>query len=121
MAHANAMRSAPAWSLLALLTGCATAPPAPISEQQARTFRETVVTAERAIIIGNNPAAEVALRNAKSDFYYAEHSPMNPERARSMATQAQAEAELAVSLSRSQDAATLTAVVTPAAVAADSR
>jgi hypothetical protein len=92
-----------------------------ISEQQARTFRETVDIAERAIAAGENPAAESALRNAKSDFYYAEHSPMNPERARFLAGQAQAEAELADKLSRDQGAARLTAAAPPPAVAADSR
>jgi hypothetical protein len=89
-------------SLLALLAGCATASPVPISAEQERTFRDTILAAERANASGRSGEAATALQEAKSDFYYAEHSPMNPERARTMAVRAQHEADAAVVLSRGQ-------------------
>jgi hypothetical protein len=95
------------WPIMGLLAGCATAPPEPISAQQVRTFHETVRIAEQATLAAGNADAEAVLRSAKSDFYYAEHSPMDPERARLMAARAQAEAESAVALSRGLAAAKL--------------
>jgi hypothetical protein len=79
--------TASAWLLLALLAGCATMAH-PISPQQARTFRETVRVAEQANAFAQSGPAAESLREAKSDFYYAEHSPMNPERASQMAARA---------------------------------
>jgi hypothetical protein len=86
--------------IMGLLAGCATAAPEPISAQQVQTFRETVRIAEQATLAAGNADAEAALRSAKSDFYYAEHLPMDPDRARLMAARAQAEAESAVALGR---------------------
>ena len=87
-----------AWLALGLLAGCATAAPEPISAQQAQTFRATIGLAERAA--RDNARVAAAVREANADFYYAEHCPMDPERARTMAIQAQAEADSAVALSR---------------------
>jgi hypothetical protein len=82
------------------LTSCATAPPV-VSALQVKTFEDVVLSAEAAGACDNPPEAARQLRDAKSDFYYAEHSPMNPERARRMVMTAQAEAVAARDLARS--------------------
>jgi hypothetical protein len=96
------MKTLPLWILLTAVAGCATAAPEPISAQQAKAFRDSVHAVEHASADGECPQAEAALRTAQSDFYYAEHSPMNPDRARVMAVQAQEEADSAVALSQSR-------------------
>jgi hypothetical protein len=87
-------------SIVALLSSCATAPPA-ISARQEEAFHDVVRSAEAAGAGENPPTAASRLRDAKSDFYYAEHSPMNPARARRLVATAQAEAESARDLAQS--------------------
>jgi len=83
--------------ILALLAGCATTGEQdPISRQQRLRFQQTVHTAEQLLATGDFPRAAVRLREAQSDFYYAEHSPSAPERARTLAVKAQKDAESAV-------------------------
>src|SRR4051812_11114235 len=88
-------------SLLSLAaSACATAPP-PISAAGAHRFHDTVAQAKRAgADDGYSPAAH-KLRDAEADFYYAEHLPSDPEKARRMAQQAQQEADEALLLARS--------------------
>jgi hypothetical protein len=82
-----------------VLWGCATAPPA-ISALQVKAFDDVVRSAEAAGACDNPPEAARQLRDAKSDFYYAEHSPMDPNRARRTLVTAQAEAEAARDLAQ---------------------
>jgi hypothetical protein len=94
------MRSLPLM-IFALLAGCATAAPEPISLQQRLTFQETVRAAEHQLASGDfPPVVAVRLREAKSDFYYAEHSPSAPERANSLAIKAQKDAEAVLEMTR---------------------
>ncbi|MDB4979798.1 MAG: hypothetical protein JWM82_550 [Myxococcales bacterium] len=78
--------------------GCATAEVSPISVAQAKSFQSVVAQAKR--VGGDEPfsPAQAMLRAAESDFYYAEHLPRDPERARQLAAAAQAEADTALRL-----------------------
>jgi hypothetical protein len=79
--------------------GCAVARD-PIPARQTVAFRETVERVERGTSGRNCSEADRQIRIAESDFYYAEHSPRDPKRAKAMARQAQAEADSAVALMR---------------------
>lgn len=98
--------------------GCATAPPV-LSSLQVNAFNATVRQAEAAG--ASNGPAETAtlLREAKSDFYYAQHLPADPDRARAVAIRAQASAtkalEAAQANARNRLALSSDALVTAAA------
>ena len=86
--------------LLAVLGGCATVEPFVVSDRQRDHF-EQVVHAAEAATAADGPAQAVALvAEAKSDFEYAQHLPMYPERARSLAAKAQHEADTALWMAR---------------------
>jgi len=80
--------------------GCATAPPLVISPQQRTRFQNLVRDAEAAGAAQGPPAAAARLADAKSEFEYAQHLPMYPDRARLLVAQAQADAEAALELAR---------------------
>jgi hypothetical protein len=84
-----------------LAFGCATASTAPIiTADQEATFHALVEKARRAGATGRYTPAGAKLADAESDFYYAQHLPREPERARRMAAQARAEAEAALLLAQ---------------------
>jgi hypothetical protein len=89
----------PAFALASI--SCATAPPPVISVQQARAFDDVVHQAEAAGVTEDSSKAGALLRDAKSDFYYAEHLPSDPDRARDIAYRALAKAQTALGLARS--------------------
>lgn len=105
------MRSFALWILpLSLMAGCATvAVREPITPQQRLTFQDTVRTCERNTAGNDFPEAAAQLREAQADFYYAEHSLMDPERAEAMAIKAQREAQAALEMTqrRQRDLAAL--------------
>lgn len=80
--------------------GCATAQPLVISPQQRTRFHDLVRDAEAAGAAQGPPAASARLADAKSEFEYAQHLPMYPDRARLLVAQAQADAEAALELAR---------------------
>jgi hypothetical protein len=86
--------------IISSLSGCATATPI-ISAAQADAFRDVVRSAEAAGAGGPPPEAARQLRDAKSDFYYAQHSPMNRDRAHRLSVAALTEAEAARDLAQS--------------------
>ena len=95
---------------LGVIAGCATtAAREPITRQQRLTFQDTVRICERNSAANDFPEATSRLQEAKADFYYAEHSLMDPERAESMAIKAQREAESALEMTerRQRDLAAL--------------
>lgn len=84
-----------------LAVGCATASTAPvITGEQEAGFHALVEKARKAGATGRYTAAGAKLADAESDFYYAQHLPREPERARRMAAQARAEAEAALALAQ---------------------
>jgi len=89
-------------AFIALIEGCATAKPDVISAQQVAAFRAVVRQAEAAGAAEEPYQAAALLRSAQSDFYFAQHLPADPVRARDIARQAQAEAERALNLARAQ-------------------
>jgi hypothetical protein len=104
------MKNLALWILpLSLLVGCATAAREPITRQQRLTFQDTVRTCERNTAANDFPEAATQLREAKADFYYAEHSLMDPARAETMAIKAQREADAALEMTqrRQKDVAAL--------------
>lgn len=84
---------------LAILGGCATAQPL-MSQGQVKRFDDVVRDAEAAGAAAEPPAAAEHLRDAKSEFEYAQHLPRDPEHARKLLEQAQADADLALTLAR---------------------
>ena len=80
--------------------GCATAQPLVISPQQRTNFETLVRDAEAAGAAEGPPAASARLADAKSEFEYAQHLPLYPDRARLLIVQAQADAEAALELAR---------------------
>jgi hypothetical protein len=87
------------------VVGCATAQPLVISPQQRSRFQDLVRDAEAAGAAEGPPAASARLANAKSEFEYAQHLPMYPDRARLLVAQAQADAEAALELARREEQA----------------
>jgi hypothetical protein len=82
--------------LVATALGCATAEPFVVSDQQ-RTHFDQVARAAEAATAADGPAEAAALvTEAKSDFEYAQHLPMYPDRARGLAAKAQHEADTAL-------------------------
>ena len=79
--------------------GCATAPPL-VSPDQRKSFEDVVRQAEAAGAATEPPAAAEKLRDAKSEFEYAQRIPRDPEHARQLLEQAQGDAELALTLAR---------------------
>jgi hypothetical protein len=75
--------------------GCATAPPV-LSSLQVNAFNATVRQAEAAGATEGPQETAALLREAKSDFYYAQHLPADPDRARAVAVKAQANATKAL-------------------------
>ncbi len=88
---------------LLLTFGCAEIAPA-ISVDQTRTFQQAVERARRAGAGDEYSPAGSKLRDAESDFYYAQHLPSDPARARAMAAKAREEADAALRLIQSGDA-----------------
>jgi hypothetical protein len=84
--------------------GCATAQPFAPSSQQCSEFDDVVRKAEAAGALEGPPEATTRLADAKSEFDYAQHIPLYPERARGLAAKAQADAELALALARQHQA-----------------
>ena len=80
--------------------GCATAQPLVISPQQRTRFQNLVRDAEAAGAAEGPPAASARLADAKSEFEYAQHLPMYPDRARLLIAQAEADAEAALEIAR---------------------
>ncbi len=86
--------------LVAVVGGCATVEPFVVSDQQRARFEQVVQAAESEAAT-DGPARAVALiGEAKSDFEYAQHLPMYPERARALAAKAQHEADTALWMTR---------------------
>jgi hypothetical protein len=84
---------------LAIFGGCATTQPL-MSQGQAKRFEDVVRAAEAAGASAEPPAAAEHLRNAKSEFEYAQHLPREPDHARQLLVQAQADADLALTLAQ---------------------
>jgi hypothetical protein len=85
--------------LLMLVGGCATAQPL-VSPGQRKSFEDVVRQAEAAGAATEPPAAVEKLRDAKSEFEYAQRIPRDPAHARRLLAQAQGDAELALTLAR---------------------
>ena len=97
------------WLGLALVAvlGCATAEPFAISDQRRARFEQVAQQAEAAAASTGPAAASTLVTEARSDFEYAQHLPMYPERARALADRAQHEADTALSMTqRARSAAT---------------
>jgi hypothetical protein len=86
--------------LLTALAGCATASAPLVSARQVHDFRAVVRQAEAAGALDLSSEAGRVLAEAKSDFYYAQHLPADPDRARRIAAQAQLDAERALRMAR---------------------
>ncbi|HVZ85409.1 MAG TPA: hypothetical protein VHG72_00445 [Polyangia bacterium] len=93
------MRTLGFW-LLAGALGCATTQPFVPSDRQRADFDDLVRKAEAAGALDGPPEAAARLADAKSEFTYAQHIPLYPERARGLAAKAQSDAELALALAR---------------------
>jgi hypothetical protein len=87
-------------SLLLVFGGCATAPPPIVSAAQKQAFSDVVRKAEAEGAATDPPEAAQLLREAKSEFDYAQRMPRTPARARSMLKKAQADAEAALLMAR---------------------
>jgi hypothetical protein len=95
------MRTWLAWLTTSIALGCASSPPPePISAQQRERFRVTVAAARDLGPSWDCPASDTQLRAAESDFFYAEHLPQDPQRARQIAQRAQQQAQAALDLCR---------------------
>jgi len=99
---------------LGLGLGCATTTNRPvITADQEATFRAVVEKARKAGATGSLTPAGSKLADAESDFYYAQHLPSDPARARRMAEQAQAEAEAALTMAQGHGAAQIALTTAP--------
>jgi len=85
---------------LAAVGGCATAPAPVLSSLQVNAFNATVRQAEAAGASEGSTEAATLLREAKSDFYYAQHLPADPRRARDVAVKAQLNATRALEVAQ---------------------
>jgi hypothetical protein len=86
-------------AFLMIVGGCATAQPL-VSPGQRKSFEDVVRQAEAAGAATEPPAAALHLRDAKSEFEYAQRIPRDPAHARRLMEQAQGDAELALTLAR---------------------
>jgi hypothetical protein len=84
--------------LLAGAVGCATVQPFALSQGQRADFDEVVRKAEAAGALEGPPEATARLADAKSEFEYAQHIPLYPDRARSLVVKARTDGELALAL-----------------------
>jgi hypothetical protein len=87
-------------SLLVGLSACATATPPAVSIQQINAFDDLVKRAEAAGAAEEPQEAAARLHEAKSDFYYAQHIPADPDHARRLVAKAQADAQAALDLAQ---------------------
>ncbi|HXJ22937.1 MAG TPA: hypothetical protein VMT03_22150 [Polyangia bacterium] len=85
---------------MAAALGCATAQPFSISDQRRARFEQVAQQAEVAAAAGGPAAASALVTEARSDFEYAQHLPMYPERARRLADKAEHEADTALSMTQ---------------------
>jgi hypothetical protein len=85
--------------VLVLSAGCATAQPV-VSDGERQAFAKVIREAEAEGAASEPPDAVALLRDAKSDFDYAQRLPMNPVKARHMLATAQKEAQKALALAR---------------------
>jgi hypothetical protein len=83
---------------LVAVFGCATAEPFAVSDQRRARFEQVARAAEAATAADGTSAAAALVTEARSDFEYAQHLPMYPERARALADKAQHEAEAALTM-----------------------
>jgi hypothetical protein len=88
--------------LLTTTLGCAAAAPFEISDQQRKHFEDVVRDAEATGAAEAPSLAAERLADAKSEFEYAQHLPLYPDRARALADKAQADAETALQLAQAQ-------------------
>ena len=98
-----------AFCLAAAALGCATAQPLLISDHQRKSFEDVVRDAEAAGATEGPPQATARLADARSEFEYAQHLPLYPDRARLLVAKAQADAELALQLAQTEARAHLVA------------
>ncbi|HVZ73147.1 MAG TPA: hypothetical protein VHJ20_12290 [Polyangia bacterium] len=106
------MRSGKLWVVAVGLVGmgCATAgPPSVVTAQDRRRFDDVVAAAEASGVGDSSTDAARKLADAKSDFEYAQHIPLYPERAKALVAQAISEGEASLELARAQQRAVIEA------------
>jgi hypothetical protein len=96
----NSMKNLMLGLVVAGPLGCATTTPPVVSEQQRQTFAEIVRSAEAAGATEGPPRAVSLLADAKSEFEYAQHLPLYPDKARSLVAKAQDDAAQARQLAQ---------------------
>ena len=92
---------------LAALVGCATSQPYVVTDAQRSHFENDVRDVEAAGVADGPPEARQMFADAKSNFEYAQHLPLYPDRARSLATKAEKDLQKVLALLHRTGAAQL--------------
>jgi hypothetical protein len=85
---------------LVALVGCATSQPYVVTAAERSHFENAVRDAEAAGVADGPPEARRIFADAKSNFEYAQHLPLCPERARALATKAEKDLQTVLVLLR---------------------